>query len=252
MSTPGATRSTAPAIARRPGWRRSRGATPCRRRRRRGRRAPARPSSGGSCSTSGGRRSRSGRSSPPCPWMPSGDGADGGVGSPPAGADLAGRNGACSFPGDLGSACACVSSSAREEGEKVQDRAAPCPRPRARGIAPGIHGDPPVRRRGCPAPHRLLERCRQTRAFGTRIPGVREGLRYGMVNFSTVARDCGVSSPTVTEYVHILEETLLGRFVPSFTRWPKRRVIRAPKFNALTLARNRCSPWRDPAPRGLG
>ena len=186
------------------------------------------------------------------PWTPSGDGADGGVGSPPAGADLAGRNGACSFPGDLGSACACVSSSAREEGEKVQDRAAPCPRPRARGIAPGIHGDPPVRRRGCPAPHRLLERCRQTRAFGTRIPGVREGLRYGMVNFSTVARDCGVSSPTVTEYVHILEETLLGRFVPSFTRWPKRRVIRAPKFNALTLARNRCSPWRDPAPRGLG
>ena len=44
------------------------------------RRSPARPSSGGSCSTSGGRRSRSDRSSPPCPWTPSGDGADGGVG----------------------------------------------------------------------------------------------------------------------------------------------------------------------------
>jgi len=51
-----------------------------------------------------------------------------------------------------------------------------------------------------------------------------------MVNFSTIARDCAVSSPTVTEYFHILEETLLGRFVPAFTRRPKRRVIRAPKF----------------------
>ena len=51
-----------------------------------------------------------------------------------------------------------------------------------------------------------------------------------MVSFSTIARDCAVSSPTVTEYFRILEETLLGRFVPAFTRRPKRRVIRAPKF----------------------
>ena len=51
-----------------------------------------------------------------------------------------------------------------------------------------------------------------------------------MVNFSTIARDCGVSGPTVAEYFRILEDTLLGKFVPSFTHRPKRRVIRAPKF----------------------
>ena len=51
-----------------------------------------------------------------------------------------------------------------------------------------------------------------------------------LVNFSTIARDCGVSSPTVKGYFEILEDTLLGRWVPAYTRRPKRRVIGAPKF----------------------
>lgn len=51
-----------------------------------------------------------------------------------------------------------------------------------------------------------------------------------LVNFATIARDCGVSSPTVKSYFGILEDTLLGRWLPAYTRRPKRRVIAAPKF----------------------
>jgi len=50
------------------------------------------------------------------------------------------------------------------------------------------------------------------------------------VNFSTIARDCGVSSQTVKEYFQILEDTLLGRWLPSYRKRPKRRVTAAPKF----------------------
>lgn len=50
------------------------------------------------------------------------------------------------------------------------------------------------------------------------------------VNFSTIARDCGVSSQTVKEYFQILEDTMLGRWLPSFRKRPKRRVAAAPKF----------------------
>lgn len=51
-----------------------------------------------------------------------------------------------------------------------------------------------------------------------------------LVNFSTIARDCGVSSPAIKGYFQILEDTLLGRWLPGYTRRPKRRVIAAPKF----------------------
>ena len=51
-----------------------------------------------------------------------------------------------------------------------------------------------------------------------------------LVNFSTIARDCGVSSPSIKGYFKILEDTLLGRWLPAYTRRPKRRVIGAPKF----------------------
>jgi predicted AAA+ superfamily ATPase len=51
-----------------------------------------------------------------------------------------------------------------------------------------------------------------------------------IVNFSTIARECGVSSHTVKGYFGILEDTLLGRWLPAYTRRPKRRVIGAPKF----------------------
>ena len=51
-----------------------------------------------------------------------------------------------------------------------------------------------------------------------------------LVNYSTIARDCGVSSPAIKGYFQILEDTLLGRWLPAYTRRPKRRVIGAPKF----------------------
>jgi uncharacterized protein len=51
-----------------------------------------------------------------------------------------------------------------------------------------------------------------------------------LVNFSTIARECGVSSHTIKEYFRILEDTLLGRWLPAYTKRPKRRVIGAPKF----------------------
>jgi predicted AAA+ superfamily ATPase len=52
----------------------------------------------------------------------------------------------------------------------------------------------------------------------------------GIVNFANIARECGVSAPTAREYFEILVDTLLGRFLPAWTRRPKRRTIQAPKF----------------------
>jgi predicted AAA+ superfamily ATPase len=51
-----------------------------------------------------------------------------------------------------------------------------------------------------------------------------------LVNFSTIARDCGVSSHTIKGYFGILEDTLLGQWLPAYRKRPKRRVIAAPKF----------------------
>jgi predicted AAA+ superfamily ATPase len=51
-----------------------------------------------------------------------------------------------------------------------------------------------------------------------------------IVNYSNIASDCGVSSPTVKEYFQILDDTLTGRFLPSFQKKAKRRLISAPKF----------------------
>ncbi|MDR3251913.1 MAG: DUF4143 domain-containing protein [Tannerella sp.] len=51
-----------------------------------------------------------------------------------------------------------------------------------------------------------------------------------MVNYANIASDCGVSAMTVKEYFQILEDTLIGRYLPSFQKRPKRRVITAPKF----------------------
>ena len=50
------------------------------------------------------------------------------------------------------------------------------------------------------------------------------------VNYTTIARDTGTSSQTVRGYFEILEDTLLGRFLPAYRRRPKRRGVAAPKF----------------------
>lgn len=51
-----------------------------------------------------------------------------------------------------------------------------------------------------------------------------------ILNYTNIARECGVSLPTVKAYYGILEDTLLGRHLPAYTARPKRRVIQAPKF----------------------
>ncbi len=51
-----------------------------------------------------------------------------------------------------------------------------------------------------------------------------------IINFSNIARECSVSAPTVKEYYQILNDTLMGRFIPAFRKRAKRRIIEAPKF----------------------
>ena len=58
------------------------------------------------------------------------------------------------------------------------------------------------------------------------------GFSHGeILNFSSLARDCGVDSKTVREYFQILQDTLLGCLVEPFSRRRSRAIItRAPKF----------------------
>ena len=51
-----------------------------------------------------------------------------------------------------------------------------------------------------------------------------------IVNYSNIAADCGVSATTVKEYFNILEQTLIGYMMPSFTKSGKRRAVVAPRF----------------------
>ena len=50
------------------------------------------------------------------------------------------------------------------------------------------------------------------------------------VNFSNIARECGVSSRTVRSYFDILEDTQLGRWVPAWRKRRKRRLTGSAKF----------------------
>lgn len=58
------------------------------------------------------------------------------------------------------------------------------------------------------------------------------GYSHGeLINYSNIARDCGVDSKTVKEYYQILVDTLLGSFVEPFKKRQDRQVItKAPKF----------------------
>jgi len=51
-----------------------------------------------------------------------------------------------------------------------------------------------------------------------------------ILNYTNIAAECGLTAPTVKEYFQILEDTLIGRFLHSYRKKPKRRVIQAPKF----------------------
>ncbi|MCY3562295.1 MAG: AAA family ATPase [bacterium] len=50
------------------------------------------------------------------------------------------------------------------------------------------------------------------------------------VNYSNVARECGVSAPTAKAHFGILSDTLLARWLPRWQRRAKRRLAGAPKF----------------------
>jgi predicted AAA+ superfamily ATPase len=51
-----------------------------------------------------------------------------------------------------------------------------------------------------------------------------------MMNFTKVANDCQVPPSTVTEYVGVLEDTLVGFLLPAWTESKKRKAIRRGKF----------------------
>ncbi len=51
-----------------------------------------------------------------------------------------------------------------------------------------------------------------------------------MVNYNSIATDCGVSANTIKAYFDILQETMIGYMIPAFRNVQKRRLIKAPKF----------------------
>lgn len=51
-----------------------------------------------------------------------------------------------------------------------------------------------------------------------------------VVNFAAVARDVGMSSPTIRGYFEILTDTLLGSWLPAWRKRAKRRVVESPRF----------------------
>jgi len=51
-----------------------------------------------------------------------------------------------------------------------------------------------------------------------------------MINFTKIANDCQVPPSTVTEYVGLLEDTLVGFLVPAWIESKKRKAIKTGKF----------------------
>jgi len=51
-----------------------------------------------------------------------------------------------------------------------------------------------------------------------------------MINFTKLANDCQVPPSTVTEYVRLLEDTLIGFLLPAWTESKKRKAIKTGKF----------------------
>lgn len=76
----------------------------------------------------------------------------------------------------------------------------------------------------------------QAEALVRRIPAFAKfmesvALSHGeLINYSNIARDCGVSSKTVREYYVILEDTLLGHTLPPWRKRVNRRLIETAKF----------------------
>lgn len=76
---------------------------------------------------------------------------------------------------------------------------------------------------------------RQLDAF-TRFLQVAALSNTEIVNYTNIAQDCAVSAKTVKEYFSILEETMLGFYLPAYTRIVKRRLTLSPKFYYFDVA----------------
>ncbi len=61
-----------------------------------------------------------------------------------------------------------------------------------------------------------------------------------IVNFSKIAHDIGVDPKTVITYFHIIEETLLGFFLPPFETSLRKQQLMAPKFYLFDTGVTRC------------
>ncbi len=56
-------------------------------------------------------------------------------------------------------------------------------------------------------------------------------IHHGQIlNISNVARDAGVARTTVSGFFELLEDTLIGSFLPAYQSRPKAREVRHPKF----------------------
>lgn len=51
-----------------------------------------------------------------------------------------------------------------------------------------------------------------------------------IINYSSIAREAGVSTPTVITYFQILEDTLLGSILPSYHKSIRKSQLESPKF----------------------
>lgn len=71
-----------------------------------------------------------------------------------------------------------------------------------------------------------------------------------IVNYTNIAQDCGVSAKSVKEYFTILEETMLGFFLPAYTKVVKRRVAASSKFYYFDVAIPNHLLHRTPLQRG--
>ena len=76
---------------------------------------------------------------------------------------------------------------------------------------------------------------RQLDAF-TRFLQVAALSNTEIVNYTNIAQDCGISAKTVKEYFAILEETMLGFYLPAYTRTVRRKLIQSPKFYYFDVA----------------
>lgn len=61
-----------------------------------------------------------------------------------------------------------------------------------------------------------------------------------VTNFSKIAKDVGVDTKTIISYFNILEETLMGFFLPAYHRSVRKRQKQSPKFYFFDLGVRRC------------